>query len=145
MSFSCHAQWAILLNRLAIPLVPDLNGLLHNYFLIHCWWCTYTAEPVPAGTPSRGGDVRVYVLVINQPSLPALLFRSCVCCCLYSPFNCISFHKCSRQLSAFSLLFFWSYFCLFGPFNYISLYDNLPQPWYNPLWLTGLKKQPLAS
>ena len=25
---------------------------------------------VPAGSPSRGGDVKVYVLDINQPSLP---------------------------------------------------------------------------
>ena len=29
--------------------------------------------------------------------------------------------------------------CLTGPFNCISLYESLPQPWYNPLWLTGLK------
>ena len=26
---------------------------------------------VPAGSPSRGGDVLVYVLDINQPSLPS--------------------------------------------------------------------------
>ena len=30
-------------------------------------------------------------------------FCFCVCFCLYGPFNCISFHKFSRQLSAFSL------------------------------------------
>ena len=30
-------------------------------------------------------------------------FCSCVCFCLYGPFNCISFHKFSQQLSAFSL------------------------------------------
>ena len=41
---------------------------------------------------------------INQPSLPTLfLFCSCVYFCLYGLFNCISFHKFSRQLSAFSL------------------------------------------
>ena len=33
----------------------------------------------------------------------------------------------------------WFYFCLIGPFNYISYYESVPQPWYNPLWLTGLK------
>ena len=33
----------------------------------------------------------------------SFLFCSCVCFCLYDPFNCISFHKFSRQLSAFSL------------------------------------------
>ena len=31
------------------------------------------------------------------------LFCSCVWFCLYGPFNCISFHKFSRQLSDFSL------------------------------------------
>ena len=36
-------------------------------------------------------------------------------------------------------VFFVSSFCLIGPFNYISLSESLPQPWYNPLWLTGLK------
>ena len=29
--------------------------------------------------------------------------------------------------------------CLVGPLNYIPLYESLPQPCYNPLWLTGLK------
>ena len=33
----------------------------------------------------------------------SFLFCSCVCFCLYGPFNCISFHKFSRQLSDFSL------------------------------------------
>ena len=33
----------------------------------------------------------------------SFLFCSCVYFCLYGPFNCISFHKFSRQLSAFSL------------------------------------------
>ena len=33
----------------------------------------------------------------------SFLFCSCVCFCLYGPFNCILFHKFSRQLSVFSL------------------------------------------
>ena len=32
----------------------------------------------------------------------------------------------------FLILFFWSHLCLIGPFNYISLYESLLQPWYNP-------------
>ena len=58
---------------------------------------------VPAGSPSRGGDVRVCVFDINQPSLPTpftlflCLFLSC------GPFTRISIHKFSRQLSVFSL------------------------------------------
>ena len=39
----------------------------------------------------------------------------------------------------FLTLFFRSCFCLIGPFNSISLYESLLQPWYNPLWLTVLK------
>ena len=38
-----------------------------------------------------------------------------------------------------STLFFWSYFCLVGPFNYLSLCESLLQPRCNLLWLTGLK------
>ena len=94
---------------------------------------------VPMGPPSCGGDVIVYVFDINQTELAhSLLFCSCVCFCLYCPFNCISFLKFSQRL-CFLTPFFWSYFCLIGPFNYISLYESLLQPCFNPLWLTGLK------
>ena len=62
------------------------------------------SREVPPGSPSRGGDVAVYVFDRNQPSLPTLFFIcSCVCYSVYGPFNDISFHKFSRQLSAFSL------------------------------------------
>ena len=45
-----------------------------------------------------------FISDINQPSLPTLfLFCSSVYFCLYGPFNCISFHKVSRQLFVFSL------------------------------------------
>ena len=50
-----------------------------------CSWC-----PVPAGSPSRGGDVKVYVLDINQPSLPTP-FTLFLCLFLsYGPFTCTS-------------------------------------------------------
>ena len=39
----------------------------------------------------------------------------------------------------FLTLFFLSYFCLTGPFNYTSLYKSLLHLIYNPLCLTGLK------
>ena len=101
---------------------------------------------VPTGSPSRGGDVAVYVFDINQPSLPTpffiiLLFCSCVYFCSYLPFNCISFHKVSWQLSAFSL---WSSGLISALFkllvlSIIYLYKSLPQPWYNLVWFNGLK------
>ena len=60
-------------------------------------------RPVPVGSPSHGGDVKVHVLDINQPSLPTP-FTLFLCLFLsYGPFTCISFHKFSRQLSVFSL------------------------------------------
>ena len=81
--------------------------------------------PVPAGSPSRGGDVAVYVFVINQPSLPIPFFKFCSCVyfCLFDPYSCISSHNLPTTLH-FLTLFFRSYFCLIGPFNYISLYES---------------------
>ena len=42
-------------------------------------------------------------LMLKTKLAHSYLFCFCVCFCLYGPFNCISFHKFSRQLSAFSL------------------------------------------
>ena len=74
----------------------------------------YFVPPVPAGSPSRGGDVTVYAFDINQPSLPTPFYSVLVYFCLYGPFNCISFHKFSRELSTFSL-------CSSGPPSALSV------------------------
>ena len=61
---------------------------------------------VPAGSPSRGGDVTVYVFFFWRKATElahSFLFSSSVYFCLYGPFNCISLYKFSPQLSAFSL------------------------------------------
>ena len=59
---------------------------------------------VPTGSPSRGGDVAVYVFNRNQPSLPTPFYFVLVSVSVFMTLlNCISFHKLSRQLSAFSL------------------------------------------
>ena len=60
-------------------------------------------SPFPADSPSLGGNVKVYIVDITNRACPLFLFCSCVCFCLYGLFTCISFHKFSRQLSAFSL------------------------------------------
>ena len=65
---------------------------------------------VPAGSPSHGGDVAVYVFDISQPNVPTPFFFfflscSCVYFCLYGPFNRISVHETSRHLCAFSHCF----------------------------------------
>ena len=55
--------------------------------------------------PSPRAHLHVVGMLVNEPTEPALsfLFCSCVCFCLRVPFNCISFHKFSQQLSALSL------------------------------------------
>ena len=45
----------------------------------------------------------------------------------------------SPDKSPLSRSFLWSYLFNTGPFDYISLYESLLQPLYNPLWLTALK------
>ena len=73
----------------------------------------------PSGSPSRGGDVVVNVKDINQPSLlTPFLFCSCVYFCLYGPFNCISFHKFSRELSGF-------YLCSSSPNSAIAVLSTI--------------------
>ena len=66
----------------------------------------------------------------------SFLFYSCVCFCLYGPFNFISFHKFSRHNSLFFfpvlILPYWSFKL------YISLWKS-PSALIYPLWLTGLK------
>ena len=96
---------------------------------------------VPTGSPSRGGDVAVYVFGINQPSLPipfySVLVSVSVCMSLSSAFHFINSpdkaplsHSCLLVL----LLPFWSV-----QQYRLPLYESLRQPRYNPLWLTGLK------
>ena len=59
---------------------------------------------VLAGSPSRGGNVAVYVPDINQPSLPTPFYSVLVSISVFMAlFNCISVHKSFRQFSAFSL------------------------------------------
>ena len=70
---------------------------------------------VPASSPSRAGDVTVYVWHKATELAHSFLFCSCIYFCPYGPFNCTSFHKFSRQLSVFSLFFsgfslpYWSF------------------------------------
>ena len=71
--------------------------------------CVYTCmcvnECVNERLNVRDSAVVAYAFDINQLSLPTPFFLFCsrVCFCLYGPFNCISFNKFCRQLSAFSL------------------------------------------
>ena len=55
------------------------------------------------------------------------------------PFDRILVHKFSQQLSAFVLCSSCHISALLVIWTTIVIYESLPQPWYNPLWLTGLK------
>ena len=102
----------------------------------------WNATFVPAGSPSRGGDVGIYVFDINQPSLPTPFYSVLVSISLFMVLSTV-FHSINSpdnsplSHSVLPVLFLpnWSFQL------YISLYESLPQPWYNPLWLTGLKAQ----
>ena len=112
------------------------------YFHLHAsWGCSvnsyarkeYTLQIsasnwIRAGSPPRSGDIVVYVFDINHPSL-SIPFYS-VLEALSNVLDSIN----SPTTLRFPALFFRSYFCRIGSFNYISLYESLPQPWYNPSW-----------
>ena len=105
---------------------------------------------VPADPPSRGGEVAVYIFDINQPNLPTpFFFKFCSCTyfCLNGPFDRISFinssDNSSLSHSVLPVLFlhYWSS----QLHIYLSPHESFPQPWYNPLWLTGLNSTSLVS
>ena len=101
----------------------------------------------PTGSPSRGGDVAVYVSDINQLSFPTPFYSVLVSVSVFMALSSV-FHSIkspnnsplvlSRDITPSGCLgskhqltltlFFKSYFCLIGPFNYISLYESLLQP-----------------
>ena len=112
---------------------------------------------VPAGSPSRGGDVTVYVLDISQPSLPPLFVLFLYLFLSLWPFQLYFIPLNLSTTLRFLTLFFWSHsallvlstifhllnspdnsslshsvllvlLCLIGPFNYVSLYESLTQP-----------------
>ena len=77
---------------------------------------------VPTGSPSRGGDVAVYVFDINQPSLPTPFCSVLVSISVFMPlstlFHSINFlYNCLLSHSVLPV-----FFCLVGPFNYIYLF-----------------------
>ena len=117
----------------------------------HTWRSSQDVAPLsnPPPPPSQspgltftwwGWDVTVFVPDINQPSSPTpftlflCLFLSVWPCQLY--FIQYILPTTLRILT----LFFWSCSALLILWNiYISLYESLHQPWYNPLWLIALK------
>ena len=88
------------------------------------------------GSHSCCGDVAVYVFDINQPSFPTPFYSVLVSVSICLALSTV-FHSPDNSAPDYSVLLVL--FLLIGHFNDISLYESLPQPWYNPLWLTRLK------
>ena len=98
-----------------------------------------TSENVPAGSPSRGWDVAVYVLNINQLSLPSPFYSVPVSVSIFMALSAV-FHSINSPDN--SSLPHSVLLVLFLPYWSFQLYifsRKSPQPWYSPLWLTGLK------
>ena len=87
------------------------------------WRCMFSNSPfVPAGSPSRGGDVTVYVWHKPTELAHSFLICSYVYFRLYGSFNCISFHEFSQQISVFWLCSS----CLLSSFQlYIFVWKSL--------------------
>ena len=78
-------------------------------------------------SPSRGGDVAVYVFDVNQLSLPIPCYSIRVSVSVFMALSTVFYSVNSPANLRFLTLFFRSSFCLIGLFNYISLYESLLQ------------------
>ena len=83
---------------------------------------------VPTGSPSRGGDVAVYVFDMNRPSLLNPLYSALVSVSVVMALSTVFHSLNSPSNSPLSHSVLPVFFCLIGPLNYISLYENFPQP-----------------
>ena len=105
--FHLHASWGC-----------SINSYARKEYNLHI----SASNWVRADSPPRGGDIVVYVFDIKHPSLSIPFYF--VLEALSNVFDSIN----SPTTLRFPALFFRSYFCLIGSFNYISLYESLPQP-----------------
>ena len=79
---------------------------------------------VPTGSPSRGGDVTVYVADINQPSLPTPFHSVLVSVSVFMALSTVFHSINSPDNSPLSHSVLLVLFCLIGPFNFIPLYES---------------------
>ena len=120
------------------PLCTSLHNIeremvAHPTFLLNAGWasCILENDPHPKKKNPCGLTISWWgccsKCLWHEPAELAhsFLFFFRVRFRLDGAFNCISFRQFSRQLSAFSTLFFQPYLCLCGPFNcYISLWKS---------------------
>ena len=120
-----------------------LGQLKQNWSLLHHDWFHFKSVGAvrPRGlTFTLWGCYRLCFWYKPTELTHSFLFCSCVCFCLYGPFNSISFHEFFRQF-CFLTRFFRSYVCFLGLFNHTCLYESLLHPWFNLCGWLGLKHQ----
>ena len=132
---------------------PVKRGFWRAEFLVSqwlLWWynvcflwsrvvCGESSRPTPGAVRPITVQSPAFWSDINQPSLPTPFCSVLVSVSAFMALSTVFHSINSPDDCLFSPLFFRSYICLIGPFSYMSLYGSLLQPWYNPLWLTGLK------
>ena len=94
---------------------------------IYIYISVFLSELVLTGSLSHGGDVKVYVFDINQPSLPTPFYFVLVSVSVFMALSTVlhSINSLGNSPLSQSVLL-----VLFLPYlsNYISLYESLPQP-----------------
>ena len=90
---------------------------------------------VPAGTPSRDGDVKVCVFDINQPTLTTPFYSVLVSISLLWPFHLYFNPEILPTTLRILILFSQSYFCLTGSIH-LHFFQNLFRFFLCRLWLT---------
>ena len=91
-------------------------------FLEFCGCCGMELN-LSSGSPSRGGNGAV-VFDINQPRLPTLFVLFLCPFLSLLPFQLHFIPQILLTTLHFLTLFFRSYFCLIGPFNYTPIYES---------------------
>ena len=90
--------------------------------------CETTISLVSTGSPSRGGDVAVYVFGINQPSLPTPFYSVLVSIPVFMALSTVFHFINSPDNFPISHSVFPDYFCLIGLFYCTYLYEGFFQP-----------------
>ena len=113
-----------------------------SILLFRCMWLLHHNFDIPAGSPSRGGDVAVHVFDTQRPNLPtpfySLLVSISVCMALSTEFHSIdSTDSSSLSHSVLPVLFmpYWSFQLYISSWKSPSAPDTILRGWL------GLKHQ----
>ena len=88
--------------------------------------CFFTK--VPTGSPSRGGDVAVYVFDISQPSLPTPFYAVLVSASVFMALSTVFYSINSPDNSPLSHSVLPVLFLPYWSFQLYYLYESIPQP-----------------